>query len=170
MPDNNVTLILPSGGARKAELPDDVGAYDLLEELTCLLQLPAVGPDNRPMMYRLDSKALGRELRDDETLADAIIPENDRLMITADITAGGGTSVADTPRMRRLRADHELMLELAARSDLISFTASSSRPNLPPERYIISFRITNIPHGDTLRTNFFFTLPRNRSRTATYSP
>ena len=145
MPDLNVTLVLPSGGARTAEIPDDVTIRDLLSELTALLQLPTVGPDGRPMTYRLDSKALGRELREDETLADANIPENDRLMITADITAGaGGSSVAETPRMRRLRADHGLMLELAARSDLISFKASSIRPNLPPERYIITFKCKSI--------------------------
>jgi hypothetical protein len=105
MPDLNITLILPSGGARNAEIPDDVNIRDLLSELTSLLQLPTVGPDGRPMAYRLDSKALGRELREDETLAEANVPENDRLMITADITAGGSL-VADTPRMRRLRADH----------------------------------------------------------------
>ena len=143
MSDLNVTLILPSGGARNAEIPDDVSIRELLVELTSLLQLPTVGPDGRPMAYRIDSKALGRELSENETLAEANIPENDRLMVTADITAGG-TSVADTPRMRRLRADHELMLELASRSDLISFTASASRPNLPPERYIVSFKCKSI--------------------------
>jgi ubiquitin-protein ligase len=143
MTDLNITLILPSGGARNAEVPDDVNVRDLLAELASLLQLPTVGPDGRPMTYRLDSKALGRELREDETLAEANIPENDRLMVTADITAGGN-SVADTPRMRRLRADHELMLEMSARSDLISFTASSSRPNLPPERYVVTFKCKSI--------------------------
>ena len=143
MPELNVTLVLPSGGARNAEIPDDVNVDDLLAELASLLQLPTVGPDGRPMAYRLDSKALGRELRGDETLAEANIPENDRLMITADITAGAG-SVGETPRMRRLRADHELMLEMASRSDLISFKASSIRPNLPPERYIITFTCKSI--------------------------
>jgi len=149
MTDLSVTLILPSGGARTAEIPDDVSVRDLLEELTSLLQLPTVGPDGRPMAYRLDSKALGRELGEDETLADAEVPENDRLMVTADITAGAGNmSVAGTPRMRRLRADHELMLELASRSDLISFTASASRPNLPPERYIVTFKCKSIVDVD----------------------
>jgi ubiquitin-protein ligase len=143
MPDLNVTLILPSGGARNAEIPDDVGIRDLLEELASLLQLPTVGPDGRPMAYRLDSKALGRELKESETLAEANIPENDRLMITADITAGG-MSVADTPHMRRLRADHDLMLELAARSNLLYYKASALRPNLPPERYIVTFMCKSI--------------------------
>jgi ubiquitin-protein ligase len=145
MSEKNVTLILPNGGARNAEIPDDVHTGNLLGDLASMLQLPAVGPDGQPMAYRLDSKTLGRGLEKDETLAMARVPENDQLMITAAVTAGaGGPSVAETPRMRRLRADHQLMLELASRSDLIFFTASSPRPNLPPERYIITFKCKSI--------------------------
>jgi len=76
-------------------------------------------------------------------LSEASIPDNDRLMLTADITAGA-MSVADTPRMRRLRGDYELMVELGSRSDLISFKASSPNPNLPPERYIVTFKCKSI--------------------------
>jgi len=145
MPDLNVTLVLPSGGARTAEVPDDVSVQDLLTEFASLLQLPTVGPDGRPMAYRLDSKALGRELKNDETLAAAGVPNDDRLMLTADITAGSGNmAVADSPRMRRLRGDYDLMQELDARSDLISFKAISARPNLPPERYIVTFKCKSI--------------------------
>jgi hypothetical protein len=36
----------------------------------------------------LDSKALGRELKEDETLMQAGVPKDDRLMMTADVTAG----------------------------------------------------------------------------------
>ncbi|MGV8026679.1 MAG: EsaB/YukD family protein [Anaerolineaceae bacterium] len=88
MSDKNITLVLPSGGSRNAEIPDDVEIKDLLPELATTLELPTVGPDGRPVNYRLDSKALGRELKEDETLTSAGIPDNDRLMITADITAG----------------------------------------------------------------------------------
>ncbi|HOJ01590.1 MAG TPA: EsaB/YukD family protein [Anaerolineaceae bacterium] len=88
MSDKNVTLVLPSGGSRNAEVPDDVEVKDLLPELATTLELPTVGPDGRPVSYRLDSKALGRELKEDETLTSAGVPDNDRLMITADITAG----------------------------------------------------------------------------------
>ncbi|RJQ44304.1 MAG: hypothetical protein C4545_01605 [Anaerolineaceae bacterium] len=88
MSDKNVTLVLPSGGSRNAEVPDDVEIKDLLPELATTLELPTVGPDGRPVSYRLDSKALGRELKEDETLTSAGIPDDDRLMITADITAG----------------------------------------------------------------------------------
>lgn len=88
MSDLSVTVVLPSGGSRTAELPDDVPVKELLPELTTSLELPVTGPDGRPMSYRLDSKALGRELKEDETLSQAGIPQDDRLMMTADVTAG----------------------------------------------------------------------------------
>ncbi|MFA5872398.1 MAG: EsaB/YukD family protein [Anaerolineales bacterium] len=88
MSDLSVTVVLPSGGSRTAELPDDVAVKELLPELTTSLELPVTGPDGRPMSYRLDSKALGRELKEDETLAQAGVPKDDRLMMTADVTAG----------------------------------------------------------------------------------
>src|SRR3972149_3659072 len=143
MTDLNVTFVMPSGGARTAEVPDDLKVRDLMVELISMLKLPTIGPDNRPMAYRMDSKALGRELKEGESLAEAGIPDNDRLMLTADITAGP-MSVANTPRMRRLRGDYELMVELASRSDLISFTATSPNPNVPPERYIVTFKCKSI--------------------------
>jgi hypothetical protein len=88
MADLTVTLVLPSGGSRNAEVPDDVLIKDLIPELTTSLELPTTGPDGRPMGYRLDSKALGRELQEDETLAEAGVPEEDQIVITADVTAG----------------------------------------------------------------------------------
>jgi len=88
MADKNVTLVLPSGGTRNAEVPDDVPVKELVPELATTLELPTVGPDGRPVSYRLDSKALGRELQENETLSGAAVPDDDRLMITADITAG----------------------------------------------------------------------------------
>ncbi len=88
MPDIPVTIVLPSGGSRNAEVPDDVPVKELIPELTTSLELPTTGPDGRAMSYRLDSKALGRELKEEETLQQAAIPQNDRLMMTADVTAG----------------------------------------------------------------------------------
>ena len=148
MPDLPITIILPNGGARQAEVPDDVAVRDLVAELTSLLHLPTLGPDGRPMGYRLDSKALGRELGEDETLASANLPSGDRLILTADITAGA-ILVADSPRMRRLRADFQLMQELAARSDLIEFEFRSARPGLPPERYIVTYKCKGIYSVDS---------------------
>ena len=143
MPDKSVTIVLPNGGARRAEIPDDIAVRDLVTELTSLLNLPTIGPDGRPMGYRLDSKALGRELGEEETLVSASIPQDDRLIITADITAGA-ISLDQSPRMRRLRADQMLMQELVAQSDLIEFTSQSSRNGLPPERYFVTFKCKGI--------------------------
>ena len=88
MSDLAITVVLPSGGSRTAEIPDDVVVKELLPELTTSLELPVTGPDGRPMSYRLDSKALGRELKEDESLSQAGVPKDDRLMMTADVTAG----------------------------------------------------------------------------------
>ena len=88
MADLPVTLVLPSGGTRSAEVPDDVVVKELIPELATSLELPTTGPDGRPISYRLDSKALGRELQEDETLSEAGVPQDDRLILTADITAG----------------------------------------------------------------------------------
>jgi len=147
MTDLAVTIVLPNGGARTAEMPDDVAIRDLLAELTSLLKLPTIGPDGRAMGYRMDSKALGRELREDETLAQAGVPANDRLILTADITAGGN-AVEQSPRYRRLRGDHERMVELAARSDLIRFEARPEHPGWPPERYLLTLRCKGIASVD----------------------
>ena len=88
MSELDVALVLPSGSTRNAEVPADVPVKELVPELTTTLELPTTGPDGLPTNYRLDSKALGRELQEEETLSDAGVPEGDRLMITADITAG----------------------------------------------------------------------------------
>ena len=143
MADIEVTIVLPNGGARKAEVPDDIQVKDLLSEFTSLLELPTVGPDGRPMGYRLDSKALGRELQEAETLSEAGVPDEDRLILTADITAGG-VKISESPRMRRLKADHKLMKELVAQSDLITFKATSLRKGLPPEKYIVTYKCKGV--------------------------
>ena len=143
MEDISVTIVLPNGGARRADIPADVPVRELMTELTSLLELPTVGPDGRPMGYRLDSKALGCELRENETLAEAGVPANDRLMITTDITAGA-QALDQSPRMRRLKNDYVLMQELAARSDLIQVKTDLSKTGTPPERYIITYLVKGI--------------------------
>ena len=49
MSDLNITIVLPSGGARTAEVPDDVTLHELMPELTSLLELlisdGALAPD-----------------------------------------------------------------------------------------------------------------------------
>ncbi len=149
MADVSVTIVLPNGGARRADVPADVPVRELIQELTSLLELPSVGPDGRPMGYRLDSKALGRELREEETLTDAGVQNNDRLMLTTDITAGA-TSVNQSPRIRRLKNDYELMQELAARSDVIQVKAVNSHAGLAPERYVVTYNCKGIIGTDLM--------------------
>ncbi len=143
MAELSITVILPHGSARNAEVPDDVLVRDLITELTTLLALPTVGPDGRPMGYRLDSKALGRELGEHETFAQAKIPAQDRLMITADITAGS-MSIQRSPRMRRLRSDQKLMHELVSQSKLIEFKSQSPRPGLPSDSYTVTYKCRGV--------------------------
>jgi len=147
MPDLPVTIVMPNGGARRADIPDDVNVGDLVVELASLLKLPTVGPDGRPMGYRLDSKALGRELWESETLSEAGVPAEDRLMLTTDITAGG-VSLDKSPRMRRLRADQKLIQELVARSDLIQVKSTAVKSGLPAEKYIVTFKCKGIASVD----------------------
>lgn len=145
MPELSVTIVLPAGGARTAEVPDDVPVRELLPELVSVLELPTTGPDGRPMGYRLDSKALGRELRESETLAAAGVPQSDRLMITADVTAGAApVSISASPRFRRLKADYDKMLELKAHSDIIDFDVVDVKPGFPPEKYVVTFKCKSI--------------------------
>jgi ubiquitin-protein ligase len=145
----NVKLVLPGGAERQVGVPTDVRIAELLPALARKMQLPSAGPDGRAMSFRLDSTALGRRLDSAETLVDAGVPDADRLMMTANLTAGaGGSAVAESPRMRRLRGDHELMQEMAARTNLISFVAQSPRPSLPPERYIVTFKCKSIANVD----------------------
>ena len=144
MVDVPVTIVLPSGGARRADIPDDVPVGEIIEELTTLLKLPTVGPDGRPMGYRLDSKALGKELTERETLSSAHVPSEDRLMISADITAGNGVSIDVNPRIRRLKMDYQLIQELTARSDLIQVEPLLVRSGLPPEHYTVTFKCKSI--------------------------
>src|SRR4030065_573674 len=111
MPDLTVTLVLPNGGGGQPqtpgggrgtpEVPEEVRFRHLPGELTPLLRLPTIGPDGRPMGYRIDSKALGRELREEESLAAAGGPNKHRLILTADITAGARAS-EHTARTRHL--------------------------------------------------------------------
>lgn len=147
MPDLSVTIVMPNGGARRADIPDDLPAGEIIKELTSLLKLPTVGPDGRPMGYRLDSKALGRELWESETLKEAQVPNDDRLMLTADITAGAA-GLNENPRMRRLRSDQELIQELNARGSLVSVEAIGALKGVPPERYIVTYRCKGIAGVD----------------------
>ena len=71
-----------------ATVPDDVQSIRLLAKLVELMNLPLNGPDGQPLAYKFHHKASGRQLRDDETLAQAGVRPGDTLRLLAEITAG----------------------------------------------------------------------------------
>ena len=89
MAESKVAIQLPSGELKTVALPDDVIIRDLLPELVTALSLPVTGPDGRPISYRIDSKALGRSIGEDETLEEAELPGDDRLILSPVVVAGG---------------------------------------------------------------------------------
>ncbi len=150
----NVTLELPAGGKRRVEIPDDVALRDLMLEIVTVLDLPTTDANGEALNYRLNyyqvSKSNGkivnraRALPWDQTLQAAGVRAKDRLKLTADLTAGAGSSVSDSPRVRRLRADQERIMELSARSDLIDVKPMGATRGMPPERYIVTYTVNSV--------------------------
>jgi ubiquitin-protein ligase len=134
------TFILPAGQRQLTTVSDNTRIAELLPSLLAALKLPKLSPDGSAISYALLSKSLERVLEEDETLA--LVPQSDELIITADLTAAA--SLSDSPRVRRLRGDYERMMELAARSDLIEVKALDVSPGMPPERYIVTYKVKSV--------------------------
>src|SRR5687767_7553812 len=117
MNDLSITFIVGAGEKRQSLVADKLAVSEIIREVALAANLPLVGFDSQPVEYRLNSSVLGRMLKPEETLAGAGVLSSDTLTLTASLTAG--SSVAESPRMRRLRADYQRMVELDARSDVI---------------------------------------------------
>jgi hypothetical protein len=83
-------VITDATGSRQQEatVPDDARSIRLIAKLIELLGLPLTGPDSQPLSYKFHHRASGRQLRDDETLAEAGVRDGDTLRLVAEITAG----------------------------------------------------------------------------------
>jgi uncharacterized ubiquitin-like protein YukD len=83
-------IITDATGSRQQEatVPDDARSIRLIAKLIELLGLPVTGPDGQPLSYTFHHRASGRQLRDDETLAEAGVADGDTLRLVAEITAG----------------------------------------------------------------------------------
>jgi hypothetical protein len=57
-----------------------------------LLGLPLTDPGANPISYRFQHKASGRELQDNQTLAEAGVKEGDVLRLQPELTAGESRS------------------------------------------------------------------------------
>jgi len=71
-----------------AELPDDAPVERIMVVLIDRMSLPKNGPDGAPMSYKFHHKASGRQLQDDQTLAEANVKDGDVVRVVPEITAG----------------------------------------------------------------------------------
>lgn len=70
------------------ELPDDAPINRIIAILVDRMSLPRHSPDGQFMSYKFHHKSTGRQLLDDQTLADAGVREGDVVRLQAEITAG----------------------------------------------------------------------------------
>ncbi len=84
-----VTILDATGSKeQKASLPDEAPVRRIIGKLLEMMKLPATGPDGQPMSYKFHHKASGKQLADDQTLADAKVKDGDVLRLQPEITAG----------------------------------------------------------------------------------
>ena len=73
---------------RTVELPDDAPINRIIAVLVDRMNLPRNSPDGQLMSYKFHHKSTGRQLLDDQTLADAGVKDMDVVRLQAEITAG----------------------------------------------------------------------------------
>ncbi len=83
-------IIMDATGSKeqKASLPDDAPVRRIIAKLVQLLNLPTTGPDGQPLSYKFHHKASGKQLADEQTLAEANVKDGDVLRLQPEITAG----------------------------------------------------------------------------------
>ncbi|NPV46317.1 MAG: hypothetical protein HPY69_05140 [Armatimonadetes bacterium] len=85
----NVVIMDTTGSKeQKASLPDDAPVRRIIAKLVQMMSLPTTGPDGQPLSYKFHHKASGKQLTDEQTLADAGVQEGDVLRLQPEITAG----------------------------------------------------------------------------------
>jgi uncharacterized ubiquitin-like protein YukD len=85
----NLTITDVTGSKEQsAAVPGDAPVIRVIAKLIELMQLPLTGPDGQPLSYRFHHRGSGRQLRDEDTLAEAGVTDGDTLRLVAEITAG----------------------------------------------------------------------------------
>ena len=82
--------VLDVSGSRSSEVeaPDDVALNRILVLLIERMNLPLHSPDGQIMSYKLHHRRSGRQLLDNQTLAEAGVYAGDELRLQPEITAG----------------------------------------------------------------------------------
>ena len=73
---------------RTVEMPDDAPLRRILAVLIERMSFPQHGPDGQLLSYKCQHRSSGKQLLDDQTLADAGVKEGDVLRLLPEITAG----------------------------------------------------------------------------------
>lgn len=70
------------------ELPDDAPVNRILAVLLDRMHLPQQAPDGQPLSYKFHHKRSGKQLLDEQCLADVGVCDGDVLRLQPEITAG----------------------------------------------------------------------------------
>jgi uncharacterized ubiquitin-like protein YukD len=73
---------------QKVEMPDDAPVNRLLAVLLEKMKFPQFAPDGQPLSYKFHHRASGKQLLDEQTLAQVGVKEGDVLRLQPEITAG----------------------------------------------------------------------------------
>ncbi len=85
----NIEVWDATGNKRHSvEVPDDAPVNRIIAVLVERMSLPRNSPDGQLLSYKFHHKASGRQLLDDETLANARVEDGDIVRLQAEITAG----------------------------------------------------------------------------------
>ncbi len=85
----NVTIIDATGNKQQeATLPDDAQIKRIMEALLPKMKMPLTVPDAEPLSYKFHHKASGKQLTENQTLAEAGVKDGDVLRLHPEITAG----------------------------------------------------------------------------------
>jgi hypothetical protein len=84
-----ITIVDAAGNrSESVSAPESVPSGRITAKLVELMGLPAVGPEGRPLAYKLHHKRSGSQLGEQVSLADAGVQDGDVLRLVAEITAG----------------------------------------------------------------------------------
>ena len=73
---------------RTVEMPTDAPVNRLLAVLLEKMKFPQFAPDGQPLSYKFHHRASGKQLLDDQTLAQVGVKSGDVLRLQPEITAG----------------------------------------------------------------------------------
>ena len=73
---------------QEVELPDDAPVNRILAVLLERMNFPQYAPDGQPLSYKFHHRASGKQLLDEQCLAEAGVQPGDVLRLQPEITAG----------------------------------------------------------------------------------